>query len=107
MSDILEKWSEFLKNNVYCLCNEFMNNLLKTDPDIYSEFENIYNTETEEYEEICQYFIISEEAYDKLNKLKEPVLKYHDIYIYGRTGFGQLLHMDFQYRLDELAAVFN
>lgn len=109
MSDILKRYSDFIEKNVYCLCNDFMNNLLNDNPDIYFEFENILikKDDIDSAKEIFQYYIISEDAYKLLNILEEPVLKYYDLYIYGRPCFGQMIYLDFAYQTEKLERAFS
>ena len=44
---------------------------------------------------VYQWFIITEEGYNKFKILGYPVIKYKELYFYGRTSTGQLIITDF------------
>jgi len=108
--DKLEYW---LYKNVISGGDDLFNVLIKKELISYDDIENVYSKlnkedfeSEEEYnialneqepQDVMQWFIVSEEAYNKFKQLEFPVVKFKELYFYGRTSYGQKMVMDFYY----------
>ena len=81
-----------VNNEVLTLANELIQDVLKKD---YIEIYNEYDVETQEYQEIFCYFIVSKYLYDQLNGVDACIFEYKGLYFWGRTDFGQSLDMNY------------
>lgn len=129
--DKLEKW---LDKNVISYGGELFNilqekELISTDAGLsdfvfnkiahnLDDIENLYpklnkadfesESGNEEHpQEVMQWFIVSEEGYNKFKQLDFPVLKFKELYFYGRTTYGQKMVMDFYYISDAINIILN
>ena len=118
--DKLEKW---LDKNVISYGGELFNILQEKELISYDDIENIYSKlnrqdfdSDEEYnmalneqnpQEVMQWFIVSEEGYNKFKQLDYPIVKFKELYFYGRTSYGQSLSMDFYYLPDAINIILN
>lgn len=89
---------DYLSHHLYANAAYILELLEKTD--VYVEWENIYNEETDEYAEIAEYWLISEDLYNHLKDLGEPVLSLNDndLFIWGRITCGQSTYIDGEIR---------
>ena len=97
--DDLEIW---LYKNIYTDCSELFNHLIQKEIISYDIIENMIPEEEMLCEEIAdleniQWFIVSEEAYNKFKQLKYYIFRFKELYFYGRTAWGQKLVMDYYY----------
>jgi hypothetical protein len=88
--------SDWINNNIYSLANQFAYYLIDENIISIDDIEN-YDSDKDIYE----WYIISGDAYNKFQMLGYQVIKFKDIYIYGRTTSGQLIITDFYYMSDE------
>ena len=113
--DSLEKW---LDKNVISYGGELFNILQEKELISTDDIENLYpklnkadfesESGNEEHpQEVMQWFIVSEEGYRKFKQLDFPVLKFKELYFYGRTTYGQKMVMDFYYISDALKIILN
>lgn len=49
----------------------------------------------EDYQEIFEFWLVSEWLYDQLDRENAPVLEFKGVYFWGRTETGQALDMDY------------
>lgn len=88
---------EFVNQEIHFLANGLIERLLRVDADWYEFTEGMYKTDPEnedQYIEIFQYFVVSGYLYEQLEELGEPVTKYEEMYIWGRTCCGISLDYD-------------
>jgi hypothetical protein len=113
--DSLEKW---LDKNVISYGGELFNILQEKELISTDDIENLYpklnkadfesESGNEEHpQEVMQWFIVSEEGYNKFKQLDFPVLKFKELYFYGRTTYGQKIVMDFYYLPDAIKIILN
>lgn len=113
--DKLEKW---LDKNVISYGGELFNILQEKELISTDDIENLYpklnkadfesESGNEEHpQEVMQWFIVSEEGYNKFKQLDFPVLKFKELYFYGRTTYGQKMVMDFYYMDDAIKVILN
>jgi hypothetical protein len=99
MSQLFEKnqpnISNWINYNIYSLANEFVEYLIKENIISINDIENY-----DSHKDIYEWYIISDDAYIKFKMLGYQVIKFKDIYIYGRPSSGQLLLTDFYYMTD-------
>lgn len=111
----LETW---LNKNIYFYAGELVNTLFEKNIISYDDFENQYENlkesdydTKEEYEEaldnqepqrIGQWFVVSKEAYDKFYIIGDPVIKFKELYIWGRKVYGQSIYMDYDTQIDNI-----
>lgn len=86
-----------IKDEVYCLQNEVVALILKTEEN-YDDIHNFYteneDTGEQEPQEVYQWFAVSGWLADKLVAIGETVLTCGYGNWFGRTCFGQALEMD-------------
>ena len=97
--DDLETW---LDKHIYTDCTELFNHLIEKEIISYDIIENKIPEEEMLCEEVAdldniQWFFVSIEAYNKFKQLGYYVLRFKELYFYGRTAWGQKLVMDFHY----------
>jgi hypothetical protein len=85
--------------NIFSYANELVNTLLEKEILSYDDIENLYLDD--EPQEILEWYIVTEEAYNKFKLLDYPVIKFKELYLYGRTIYGQAILMDFYYISNE------
>jgi hypothetical protein len=113
--DKLEKW---LDKNVISYGGELFsvlrNEELISDDDIENRFSKLNRQDFESDsgdeqhpQEVMQWFIVSEEGYRKFKQLDFPVLKFKELYFYGRTTYGQKMVMDFYNLNDAIKIILN
>jgi hypothetical protein len=106
----IENW---LEKNIISYGGELFNALFEKEIINYEDIDNLYDyidrndfTSDEEYnkaidnqmpQQVIQWFIITEEGYDKFKYLGYPVVKCKELYFYGRTSYGQPIASDFDY----------
>ena len=99
---------------------EDIENLYYTDEQIKENYQydlkGLNEEETEEFiknirdrgediQEIYEYWIVSEWFFDKLKELKEPIVEWGGLYIWGRTTTGQSIALD--YIIDKIRRSLN
>ncbi len=111
--DKLEKW---LDKNVISYGGDLFNALMEKELISLNDIENRFpKVNRDDFEsgnnkypqEVMQWFIVSEEGYNKLKALDFPVVKFKELYFYGRTTYGQKMVMDFYYISDALKIILN
>jgi len=111
--DKLEKW---LDKNVISYGGDLFNVLMEKELISYDDIENrfpklneddIESGNEQHPQEVMQWFIVSEEGYNKFKQLDYPVVKFKELYFYGRTTYGQKMVMDFYYISDALKIILN
>lgn len=118
--DKLEKW---LDKNVISYGGDLFNALMEKKLISLNDIENVYSKlnrndfeSEEEYnialneqepQQVMQWFIVSEEGYNKFKQLDYPVVKFKELYFYGRTSYGQAIITDFYYLPDVVKVVLN
>jgi len=111
--DKLEKW---LDKNVISYGGDLFNVLMEKELISYDDIENrfpklneddIESGNEQHPQEVMQWFIVSEEGYCKFKQLDFPVVKFKELYFYGRTTYGQKIVMDFYYISDALKIILN
>lgn len=53
-----------------------------------------YDEESDDYVEVFEYYLVTPWLYYKLEEKNEPVTKFKELYIWGRTTYGQAIYMD-------------
>ena len=86
-----ENVERIVNREVFTQCNQLIDTLSKTE---YIEFENEYDSETDEHAEIFTFFIVSEWLYDKLRGVDAVTAEVEGLYIWGRCDFNQGLDMN-------------
>jgi hypothetical protein len=111
--DKLEKW---LDKNVISYGGDLFNILMEKELISYDDIENRFPKVNEDDiesgneqhpQEVMQWFIVSEEGYNKFKQLDFPVIKFKELYFYGRTTYGQKMVMDFYDIRDALKIILN
>ncbi len=118
--DKLEKW---LDKNIFTYGGDLFNVLMEKELISYDDIENVYSKlnkddfeSEEEYnialneqepQQVMQWFIVSEEGYNKFKSLDYPVVKFKELYFYGRTSYGQAIITDFYYLPDGVKVVLD
>ncbi len=118
--DKLEKW---LDKNIFTYGGDLFNILMEKELISYDDIENVYSKlnkddfeSEEEYnialneqepQQVMQWFIVSEEGYNKFKRLDYPVVKFKELYFYGRTSYGQAIITDFYYLPDGVKVVLD
>jgi hypothetical protein len=116
----LEKW---LDNNVYQYANDIVPFLLEKEIITHDDFENYYKIiNREDYEseedykealyedtpqEIYEWYLVSEEAYNKFGKVGDVVVKFKDLHFWGRGCSGQKILIDYLYDRDAIKIILN
>lgn len=90
----LEEW---LNKNIISSANQLVSILECND------FENF---ETED-ETIYEWYIITDEAYTKFNKIGWIVAKIGELNLFGRTVYGQNILMDFYYNQSKIDIILD
>lgn len=85
----------FVSREVYYCQSALVEELLSKEIISYDDFVNLYDEETEEYQEIYEYWIVSEWLSAKLKKEGEPVVKSNFGTWWGRTCTGQAIMLDY------------
>ena len=84
----------WLDRDVLVLANELAEHIMTTDESAFDSLENIYDQETDEPQEIMQWYIVSKWLAEKLAEQGEPVADWHGQYFWGRTCCGQGVELD-------------
>jgi len=114
----LEAW---LSQHIISYANDLVETLMSKELIEWDDVTNLYEEPTrEEFEtdeefaqakddvepkDIMQWFIITEEAYNKFKAVGYPVMRFKELYFYGRTGCGQALVLDFYYSPDKIKPI--
>lgn len=95
MSEGYQEYAKkFIENNVIMCATSLIEDLLSNETLInIDEFENLYNEETEEYNEVFEYWFVNEWFFNKLKEEKEIVCDSKYGYIWGRTTSGQAIYI--------------
>ena len=107
--DELEIW---LDKHIYTDCTELFNHLIEKEIISYDIIENKIPEEEMLCEEVAdmdniQWFFVSIEAYNKFKQLGYYVIRFKELYFYGRTAWGQKLVMDFHYIPSAIKLILN
>ncbi len=111
--DKLEKW---LDKNVISYGGDLFNALMEKELISLNDIENRFpKVNRDDFEsgnnkypqEVMQWFIVSEEGYNKFKQLDFPVVKFKELYFYGRTTYGQKMVMDFYDICDAIKIILN
>lgn len=95
MSNSIQRELEsFVNREVYCCQSSLVEELLSKEILSYDEIVNLYDEETEEYQEIYEYWVVSEWLAEKLEANGEPVVKSDFGTWWGRTCTGQSIILD-------------
>ena len=117
LAETQEKTGKFVANHVYCCISSLVDEIMKNDSDLYYEFENISRgvcplcgepvqgedcgtcgaeeiEPEQEYNEILEYWAVSEYLFSQLRDHGEPVLEHGTCYIWGRCTSGQAIKLD-------------
>ena len=93
--------SKFVQREVLMCFSYEMSQILKASLDCghsdlptWEDIENVYDEETDEYQEIFEWWIITEYLYDKLKEKGQPVLEWSNSYYWGRCTTGQAILLD-------------
>jgi hypothetical protein len=116
----LEEW---LDKNIISYAGKTFNTLfdkqLITTDDIenfYEELnENDFDTKEEykdaldnqEPQQVGQWLLVTEEAYNKFKTIGHQVVKFEELYFYGRPVYGQMIVMDFYYMVDKIKIILD
>ena len=114
----LQAW---LDANIISYANDLVQTLMSNELVSWDDMSNLYEPvvredfqsdeeytealENQEPQEIMQWFIVTEEAYNKFKSVGYPVFRFKELYFYGRTGCGQALVLDFYYAPDKIKPV--
>ena len=114
----IEKW---IDNNIYTRANQVVNKLFEKKIITFDDIINLYPQITEsDYEndeeyyndldnnsqqDIYEWYIISESAYNKFKYWGYPVLQFEELFFWGRTSFGQSIVIDFYYDIDKIKEI--
>jgi hypothetical protein len=100
--------SDFVFNKIAHDLDDIENRFSKLNrADFESEEKYITELNEQHPQEVMQWFIVSEEGYRKFKQLDFPVLKFKELYFYGRTIYGQKMVMDFYYISDAINIILN
>lgn len=83
-----------IKNEVFCLANEFQELYANANPSWVESVENFWDEEADEPKEIYQWFIVSTWLAQHLSEIGEPLLKTDSSLLWGRTCCGQDIKLD-------------
>jgi hypothetical protein len=116
-NNIREQLKLWLKNNILQQVVPIVDILMKQELINIEDIENFYKTynrddfdDEEQYENqlndpepqnVYEWYLVTKTGYDTFLKLGDTVFKWENMYFWGRTCFGQLIHMDYQYNSDE------
>ena len=116
----LQAW---LDANIISYANDLVQTLMAHELVSWDDISNLYEPvvrddfqSDEEYKEaldnqepreIMQWFIVTELAYNKFKSVGYPVFQFKELYLYGRTGCGQALVLDFYYAPDTIKTVLD
>lgn len=116
----LEGW---LDKNIYFYAGDLVETLFEKNIISFDDIENAYEQlKEEDYEtkkeyeqalddqepqQVTQWFAVSEEAYDKFKMIGDPVIKFKELYIWGRTVYGQKICVDYYYQIDKLKVLLS
>jgi len=93
-SSIQRELQSFVSREV-CYCQSaLVEELLNKEIISYDDFVNLYDEETEEYQEVYEYWIVSEWLAERLKQAGEPVIKSDFGTWWGRTSTGQSIILD-------------
>ncbi len=113
--ELLEKW---LNANIYSRADNLYIKLLQSElitcddienlfPEIipedysdYEDFEDAYAFSTAQ--EVYEWYLVSEKAYEKFKQWGDPVIRFQEIYLWGRTCSGQSITVDFYYSPEKI-----
>lgn len=110
---ILEKYKKWLSENIFFRCDKFINSYFSGDENPEEIYTNIIegyennNSRCPIYKYPSEYYLISEDAYDKFNKLGESVTQIEELYILARINENKNMYLDFEDKIDKLKNVFG
>lgn len=84
----------FVSREVYYCQSALVEELLSKEIISYDEIVNLYDEETEEYQEIYEYWIVSEWLAEKLENEGEAIIRSDYGTWWGRTCTGQAIMLD-------------
>lgn len=93
-SSLQRELQSFVNREVYYCQSALVEELLNKEIISYDDFVNLYDEETDEYQEIYEYWIVSEWLAEKLEQESEPVIKSDFGTWWGRTCTGQAIMLD-------------
>lgn len=93
-SSLQRELQGFVSREVYYCQGALVGELLKKEIISYDDFVNLYDEETDEYQEIYEYWIVSEWLAEKLEQEGEPIIKSDFGIWWGRTCTGQSIILD-------------
>ncbi len=74
-SSIQRELQSFVNREVHTCQSALVEELLSKEIVSYDDFVNLYDEETEEYQEVFEYWIVSEWLAEKLENAGEPIIK--------------------------------
>ncbi len=114
----IENW---LEQNIYVKADQVVNKLFEKEVITWNDVENLYpvinESNYDDYDqyqydidnntpnEIYEWYIVSETAFNKFKSWGHPVLQFEELYFWGRTFFGQAIVVDFYYQSDKIKEI--
>ena len=87
----LQKW---LNDNIHFYAWELVNDLIEKKNITEDQYDNFYKNGTES-RTVYQWYVVSKNAYSNFKEIGDPVIKYKEMYIWGRTCENQPIVMDY------------
>lgn len=119
--ETISKFEDWLNKNIYSTANDFIifaheNNIItfhdidniyesinRDDFDSDNDYENALEEQTPK--DVFTWYLVSSEAYDFFNKMKNPVVKIKELYFWGRCSYNQSITRDFEDSIDIIKTI--
>lgn len=103
----LNKW---LNDNIHFYAGELVSDLIDKKIINAEHYDNVFiisddpeeTLEIHGFTHVYQWFVVSKNAYFSFKKLGDPVIKYKEMYIWGRTCEGQPIIMDYHNDINKM-----
>ena len=118
--NLLTKW---LETNIISYGGELFNTLMNKEVITYEDIENYYEEinesdyktmeeyknalDNQEPQQVMQWYMVTEEGYNKFKKVGYPVVKINELHFYGRTAYGQAIYLDFYYTPEKIKMILS
>ncbi len=118
-----DKLNQWLDSNIYSNANGLYSKLIESELITWESIENLFPevipedySNYEDYEDafaftpakqIYEWYLVSDIAYEKFKSWDYPVIKFEEIYLWGRTCCGQPISVDFYYSPEKINDLVN
>lgn len=118
-----QQLSTWLDKHIFSYGGELFNELINKGVISWDDIENLYEElnpnyyeskedfleayNNQEPQEVMQWYIVSDEGYEKFKKVGYPVVKFKELNFYGRTAYGQSIEMDFYYSINKIKKIIS